>query len=98
MFVAQAIDAGDLPTVAAILAAQPFLSGLSAKQAANARELAARKFAPVHYDQLVATEKVIDRVKAASQSFLGRFGKVLELRNSPKAKADAGLAKLRQSS
>lgn len=95
-FVAEAIEAGDLPTVAAILAAQPFLSGLSPRQAESARELAARKFAPVHYDQLVATEKVIDRVKAASQSFLGRYGKVLDLRNTPRAKADAGLAKLRQ--
>jgi hypothetical protein len=95
-FVAEAIEAGDLPTVAAILAAPPFLSGLSARQGANAREAAARRLAPIPYGQLVATEKVIDRVRAASQSFVGRYGKALALRNTPKAKADAGLAKLRQ--
>jgi hypothetical protein len=94
-FVAEAVEAGDIATVSAILAAQPFLSGLSAKQHAVARELAARKFAPVDHAQLVATEAVIDRVKAASQVLLARYGKVLELRNTPKAKADDGLARLR---
>jgi ribosomal protein L14E/L6E/L27E len=83
------------PLSSAILAAPPFLSGLSAKQSANAREAAARKFAPAHYDQLVATEKVIDRVKAASQSFVRRYRKALALRNTPKAKADDRLAKLK---
>lgn len=95
-FVTEGIEAGDLATVAAILAAQPFLSGLSAKQHATARELAARKFAPVDHAQFVATEAVINRVKDASQVLVGRYGKVLELRNTPKAKADAGLAKLSQ--
>lgn len=96
VFVAEAVEMGDLPTVAAIFAAQPFLSGLSAKQHANARELAARKFAPVHHGQLAATEAVIDRVKAGSQSLLDRYSKVLALRNTPKAKADDGLEKLRR--
>ena len=75
----------------AILAAQPFLSGLSAKQQATARDLAARKFAPIDHAQLVATEAVISRVKDESQVLLGRYGKVLELRNTPNAKADDGL-------
>lgn len=34
-------------------------------------------------------------MKAASQSFVGHYGKVLELRNTPRAKADDGLATLR---
>lgn len=96
LFVTEAVEASDLPTVAAVLAAQPFLSGLSAKQGANARELAACKFAPVHHGQLAATEAVIDRVKAGSQSLLDRYSKVLALRNTPKAKADDGLEKLRR--
>jgi hypothetical protein len=46
--------------------------------------------APVDHVQLVATEAVIDRVKSASQVLLGRYAKVLDLRNTPKAKADDG--------
>lgn len=83
--------------MSAILAAQPFLSGLSPKQQAMARELAARKFAPMDHTQLVATEAVIDRVKDASQALLARYGKVLELRNTPRAKADDRLNRLRSS-
>lgn len=69
--VSGAIDA----TVSAFLAAQPFLSDLSAKQQATARDLAARKFAPVDHAHFVATENVTDRLKGASQVLLGRYGK-----------------------
>jgi hypothetical protein len=95
-FVASAIGTRDKATVAAILAAPPFLSGLTARQQASMRELAAQEFTPVDHAQLAATEAAIERVQRASGAFLARYAKVLELRNTPKAKADDGLARLRQ--
>lgn len=86
-FVTQAIDAGDIPTVAAVLHAQPFLSGLEPETHATLRARAAAKFAPVDDAQLAATEAAITHVTASGSALVKRFGDVTALRNAPAAKA-----------
>lgn len=86
-FVAQAIEAGDVPTVAAVLHAQPFLSGLSPDTYATLRARAATKFAPVDNAQLAATEAAIKHVTTAGSALVKRFGDITAMRNAPAAKA-----------
>ncbi|MBS0254010.1 MAG: hypothetical protein JSS36_02070 [Proteobacteria bacterium] len=86
-FVLDAIEAGDLLTVAAVLHAPPFLSGLDASIHATIRAKAAAKFAPIDSAQLEATEAAVDRVTHAGSMTLKRFGGVLQYRNAPIVKA-----------
>lgn len=86
-FVMQAVEAGDIPTVAAVLHAQPFLSGLAPAEHARLRAQAAAKFAPVDSAQLEATEAAINHVSASGSRLVGRFGEIVALRNAPAAKA-----------
>jgi hypothetical protein len=50
-FIVNAINEGDKATVAAILHAQPFLSGLTNLAHSNMRKQAAANFAPLDYAQ-----------------------------------------------
>ncbi|API58924.1 hypothetical protein BSL82_06020 [Tardibacter chloracetimidivorans] len=93
-FVVQAVEAGDIPTVAAVLHAQPFLSGLDAPAHAVVRSRAAAKFAPVDNAQLGATEAAINHVAASSSALVKRYGDILALRNAPAAKAAKSLKAL----
>lgn len=86
-FVAAAIESGDVPTVAAVLHAQPFLSGLEPATHATLRARAAAKFAPVDNAQLEATEAAIAHVTASSSTLVKRYGEIIALRNAPAAKA-----------
>ena len=86
-FVAQAIDQGDLPTVAAVIHAQPFLSGLDPATHETLRARAAAKFAPVDSAQLAATEAAINHVTTSTSSLVKRLGDIVALRNVPTAKA-----------
>jgi len=86
-FVLDAVEAGDLPTVAAVLHAPPFLSGLDAGTHALACSRAAARFAPVDSGQLEATEVAIAHVAAAGTTTTRRFGDVLALRTTPAVKA-----------
>lgn len=86
-FVAQAIDTGDIPTVAAVLHAQPFLSGFAPEAHNTLRARAAAKFAPVDDAQLSATDAAIRHVTASGSALVKRYGDVIALRNAPAAKA-----------
>lgn len=86
-FVMQAIDVGDIPTVAAVLHAQPFLSGLAPADHTTLRSRAAAKFAPVDSAQLAATEAAIDHVSTSGSRLVARFAEIAALRNVPAAKA-----------
>jgi hypothetical protein len=86
-FVAAAIETGDVPTVAAVLHAQPFLSGLAPASHATLRARAAAKFAPLDNAQLEATEAAIDHVSASGSTLVKRYGEIVALRNVPAAKA-----------
>ena len=83
------VDAGDKATVAAILHAQPFLSGLDAKDHATLREQAATKFAPIDAAQHNATLSAIDFVMGAGNSLTARYHQVLSLRNASQCVAAA---------
>ncbi|EPR18286.1 hypothetical protein M527_13205 [Sphingobium indicum IP26] len=93
-FVAQAVDAGDVPTVAAVLHAQPFLSGLEPAAHAMLRARAAAKFAPVDNAQLEATEAAISHVCSSTSALVKRMGDIAALRNAPAAKAAKSLKAL----
>lgn len=93
-FVVQAIDTGDVPTVAAVLHAQPFLSGFDPATHATLRARAAAKFAPVDNAQLEATEAALERVTGAGAALVKRYGDILALRNVPAAKAAKSLRAL----
>jgi len=93
-FVAQAIDQGDLPTVAAVIHAQPFLSGLEPATHEMLRARAAAKFAPVDSAQLAATEAAIDHVCTSTSALVKRMGDISALRNVPAAKAAKSLKAL----
>lgn len=94
-FLTRAVDAGDLRTVAAALAAPPYLSGLTAEHLAVARELAARRFAPTEHAQSLAVATAIERVKTAAGTFVGRYAKVVDLDKANVA-ANAAIARLAQ--
>jgi hypothetical protein len=93
-FVVQAIDQGDLPTVAAVLHAQPFLSGLDPVTHETLRARAAAKFAPVDSAQLAATEAAIAHVCNATSGLVKRVGEISALRQVPAAKAALSLKAL----
>jgi hypothetical protein len=93
-FVVGAIEANDKATVAAVLHAQPFLSGLDGNAYAMLRARAATKFAPVDSAQLEATAAAIEHVNHAGSLLLGRFVKVTALRNAPAVDADKKVREL----
>ncbi len=71
-----AIKSKDVATVAAAFGAQPFLSGLEPETVKTMRDLAAKAFAPGDYAQLGALDETIERIRQASEIFVGRFAKI----------------------
>ena len=87
-FIANAITEGDKATVAAILHAQPFLSGLSPLAHSNMRKQAAAKFAPLDSAQYDAANTAIEYVTQAGSTLAGRYAKVMRsMRQTPVEKA-----------
>lgn len=86
-FCMKAVDAGDKATVAAILHAQPFLSGLNEGAHDALRKRAASQFAPVDAAQHEATAKAIRRVMEAGNRLSARYGDILNRPTSPRAVA-----------
>jgi hypothetical protein len=93
-FLQHAIQADDKRTVAAVLHAPAYLSGLSDDQSATIRDLAARHWATVDHAQLAAVDVVIDRVEHAGSQMMGRLAKVLAVRDTPRAEAQRKVADL----
>ncbi|OYX52370.1 MAG: hypothetical protein B7Y97_01100 [Sphingomonas sp. 32-66-10] len=93
-FVMDAIGASDLPTVAAVLHAPPFLCGIDPAMHATIRARAAATFAPVDSAQLEAADAAIERVTSAGSAVVKRLGGVMAFRNAPVAKASRSLKAL----
>jgi hypothetical protein len=77
-FIVNAINEGDKATVAAILHAQPFLSGLTNLAHSNMRKQAAAKFAPLDYAQHEAATTAIEYVMQAGTALSTRYGKLMK--------------------
>lgn len=68
-FVSERVEAGDLSTVAAMLSAPAYLSGLGADEVGVVRKLAERKFAPVESAALASARQARELVENAGRSF-----------------------------
>jgi len=90
----RAIEAEDKTTVAAILHAPAYLSGLTDEAHALARARAAAKFAALDSAQLDATDAAIRQVMNAGNAMVRRYGEVLALRSARAAKAASSLRTL----
>ena len=73
-FIVNAVSEGDKATVAAVLHAQPFLSGLTPLAHSNLRKQAAAKFAPLDSAQHDAATTAIDYVTQAGSTLAVRYG------------------------
>ena len=81
--VADAIQSGDRLSVAEVLRAPAYLSGLSQKEHDTLRELAAHQFAPIEARQAEAVAGMVDHIKRASGGLLQAYGKVIENQDAP---------------
>ncbi|MDP2374270.1 hypothetical protein [Reyranella sp.] len=93
-FIRKAIESDDRRSVAAVLAAPSFLSGLAPASQAMVRDLAARRWAPVDHAQAQAVAKAIERVTTASKVIVGRYSRVLKLADGPGGRATRAIGKL----
>jgi hypothetical protein len=76
-FVHNAIVAGDHETVAAVLSAPPFVSGLNREMHAHLRDMAEQKFSPDEYADRQTLRKLGEHMTMASSLFLGRTNEML---------------------
>jgi len=95
-FIRDAINAKDKASVAALLSAPAYLSGLSKEQADLTRKMAEETFAQVESAQLHAAEKVLERVREAGGQLMAFYGEITTLKNTPAARARAAMDKLGQ--
>jgi hypothetical protein len=76
------VEAGDKQTVAAILHAPAYLSGLTDKQMEALRQRAAYAFAPRESTQLEAVRNASSMVAAAGSRLMERFDRVRAMSSS----------------
>jgi hypothetical protein len=93
-FISDAASAGDKATLASLLAAPAYLSGLTTEQASLARKLAQDKFAPVESAQLTAAHDVLERVRKAGSYLVGQYSEICSLRESAPSKTNKAIQKL----
>ena len=93
-FLNDAIEQGDREVLDAVIGYSCFASGLDRKQLVVVRQLAAAKFAPRETRQLEAARTVFDRCRAAQQSFVGRYLKLLP-KVGEESRATVALRKLK---
>lgn len=86
-FVSKLINDGDKGSVASILGAPAYLSGLADKDIGVLREHAARTWAPIDTQQLAAAKAVRERVEFSGQRVMERFMAVPNSRSAPTVKA-----------
>lgn len=92
-FLSAAVEAGDRRTVAALLSAPPYLSGMTPEVAASLRSRAADRWAPVESAQARALERAVDRVIDASRALVERYAAVVRRAERP-ARARSALVSL----
>lgn len=93
-FIRKTIESDDRRSVAAVIAAPPFLSGLAPASHAMVRDLAARRWAPVDHAQAQAVARAIEHVTTASKVIVGRYSRVLKLADGPSGRASPAIGKL----
>lgn len=93
-FVMKLIEDGDKGSVASILGAPSYLSGLADKDMGVLRAHAERKWAPIDTQQLAATKAVRDRVEFSGGKVFERFTAVLNARDTPTVKAGDSIKRL----
>jgi hypothetical protein len=89
-----AIARGDRASVAAVLSAPAFLSGLDNEQQQAARRLAQHRFAPVEAAQVEAMERLDAHMMMASTHLVELFTKAVEAVPKLEAAADARIGEL----
>lgn len=92
--VRDAAQSGDKATLASILGAPAYLSGMSPEEMDTVRKMAEDKFAPLESEQLRAAEKVLDRVRSGAQQMIAMYGDIRKLQESPGSKAATAMQKL----
>lgn len=81
-------------SVASILGAPSYLSGLADKDMGILRAQAERKWAPIDTEQLAATRAVLARVEFSGGRVFERFTAVLSNRDAPTLKAGDSIKRL----
>lgn len=93
-FAYAAVEAGDKQTVAAILHAPAYLSGLTDKQMSALRQRAAYAFAPTESTQLEAVRKAGTMVATAGSQLVERYSRVQAMASNGKANSRAKIKAL----
>ena len=93
-FAYAAVEAGDKQTVAALLHAPAYLSGLTDKQMTALRQRAAYAFAPTESAQLEAVSKASNMVAAAGSRLGERYARVQSMASADKASSRAKIKAL----
>jgi hypothetical protein len=96
-FIHERIRSGDVKTVAAILRAPSYLSGITDEQNGQFQVAVASTWTRLQYEQLTALEKVRARMEKAHNSVQDRLNKLKSTMNTPmenRAKRQAAYAKL----
>jgi hypothetical protein len=93
-FAFAAVKSEDKRTVSAILAAQPYLSGLSTEDHGAVHNHAAAAFAAQEWEQLQAVEKLAQRVADASGQLMQKFAQIKRLGDTASGRANAKLKSL----
>jgi len=93
-FISDAAQSGDKATLASLLAAYAYLSGMTPEQANLAQTLAQDRFAPVESAQLAAANKVLERLRTAGSHLVGLYSEICTLRESAPSKTNKAIQKL----
>jgi hypothetical protein len=93
-FVEAAIKADDKTTVAAVLHAPAYLSGITGEHMSRLRDSAAKRFAPEDSAQLAAVDGAMGRLRYAGSVVIERFGRVLARRDGAAGRAADALGAL----
>lgn len=93
-FAYSAVEAGDKQTVAAILHAPAYLSGLTDRQMATLRHRAELTYAPNESAQLEAVRSASDMLASAGSRLVERYSRVQAMASSDKANTRAKIKAL----
>jgi hypothetical protein len=79
----RAVDAKDRATIAAVLHAPAYLSGMDDAQQSELRSVAAAALAPEAAAEVTEIDKVLDRVRLAGKTLTDRYGEILDRLRRP---------------
>lgn len=93
-FIKQAVDSGDLRTVAAVLHSPAYLSGLSREHHDLMRGLAEAKFAPTERNLLTGMTKAVNHLRQGADVLNRRTSEITSVAATRAAKRAAALGRL----